>query len=262
MPIDYSTVTEVQGSQLSREQLERMCARYYFAGEYCEAKDVLEVACGAGQGLGYLAAKAKRIVGGDCTPSLVKSAQRYYGERLEVLELDAHELPFANDSFDVIILFEAIYYLHDVHQFLRECRRVLRADGLLLIGSANKDREGFSPSPHSVAYYSAPELNALLTEYNFTVEMRGDCPVQPKGLRGVMIHRLMSLAARLRLMPKTMKGKAILKRIFMGKLVPQPKELRAEMAPYTRPVPIAKDRINHEFKVLFAVGHCRGEHVS
>jgi 2-polyprenyl-3-methyl-5-hydroxy-6-metoxy-1,4-benzoquinol methylase len=62
---DYCTVTELPGSNATKEQLARLYHRYHFAAGFCEGKDVLEVACGAGQGLGYLARKAKSVVGGD-----------------------------------------------------------------------------------------------------------------------------------------------------------------------------------------------------
>ena len=46
MEVDYSTVTEIAGEDISQEQLERLYHRYYWAGNYCEGKDVVEVACG------------------------------------------------------------------------------------------------------------------------------------------------------------------------------------------------------------------------
>jgi len=59
MLIDYSHVTEVPGAKVSEEQTRRLFSRYHFAQHYCEGKDVLEVVCGAGQGLGCLAKKAR-----------------------------------------------------------------------------------------------------------------------------------------------------------------------------------------------------------
>ena len=52
LPVDYSLVTKLSGSYVSREQIDRICNRYYWEGKYCYNKDVLEVACGEGQGLG------------------------------------------------------------------------------------------------------------------------------------------------------------------------------------------------------------------
>ena len=50
-----------------------------------------------------------------------------------------------------------------------------------------------------------------------------------------------------------MKGKELLKRVFMGKLIPLPPEIEDGMTEYTPPVPIAFDYPNHDFKVLYAV---------
>jgi ubiquinone/menaquinone biosynthesis C-methylase UbiE len=139
MAIDYTTVTEIPGNRVTREQLERMYHRYRFAADFSEGKDVLEVACGAGLGLGYLAKKTKRVVGGDYTEKLVTEAKGYYKEKIPLLRLDAHFLPFQAQSFDVVILYEAIYYLAKPEDFFNEARRVLRKDGILLIATVNKD---------------------------------------------------------------------------------------------------------------------------
>lgn len=58
--VDYSTVTEIPGNKISKEQLTRLYHRYHFASLFCKGKDVLEVACGGGMGLGYLAKFAKK----------------------------------------------------------------------------------------------------------------------------------------------------------------------------------------------------------
>src|SRR5574340_14430 len=130
-PIDYSDVTELPGGRASREQLSRLRHRYRTAAPYCVGKDVLEVGCGAGQGLGYLAKQARRMVGGDYTHANLRRAREYYGEHARLVRLDAHELPFPDASFDVLLLFEAIYYLRTPDEFLAESRRVLRNRGVL-----------------------------------------------------------------------------------------------------------------------------------
>ncbi len=252
---DYTTVTEMPGGRVTREQLMRMCTRYYFASKYCVERDVLEVGCGAGQGLGYLARKARRVVGGDCTESMVKCAQEHYKGRVEIQRLDAHELPFEDDGFDVVILFEAIYYLAHPEKFLDECRRVLRENGMLLICLPNKDWSGFNPSPFSTRYFSAPELYSVLKQRHFEVELFGDSPASVKSIKGRLISIIRSIAVTLHLIPKTMKGKEILKRIFFGKLLTLGEEIEDGMVAYCEPVPIPGDSPNCEYKVLFAVAH-------
>jgi ubiquinone/menaquinone biosynthesis C-methylase UbiE len=189
--IDYTTVTEITGYNVTSEQLQRMYTRYKFASEFCKNKEVLELGCGSGQGLGYLAGFAKKIVGGDCDEKIVKIANEYYQGRVEVRQLDAHNLPFNDQSFDVIVLYEAIYYLSQPERFINESRRVLRNDGLLIICTANKDWSGFNPSPYSFKYFSANELFELLEQNGFTnITLYGNCQARNNTIKAKIISTI------------------------------------------------------------------------
>lgn len=254
--VDYSTVTELPGAKASKEQLARSCNRYYFAAQFCENKDVLEVACGAGQGLGYLARKAKTVVGGDVDKNILKYAEKQYKGRnnIKLLLFDAHKPPFKNNSFDVVILYEAIYYLKRPEKFLKEAWRVLRKDGTLIIGTVNKDWSDFNKSPFSYKYYSVPKLFNLLKNHNFKdIKFFGDCPVSTKSFKDKIISIIKRTAVKLHLVPKTMKSKEIFKRFFFGKLTELPAEVKGGMVTYSPPIPIPHDIPNHQYKVLFAI---------
>jgi hypothetical protein len=56
-------------------------------------------------------------------------------------------------------------------------------------------------------------------------------------------------------MPKTMRGKELLKRIFMSKLVHLPPEITDGMAEYTPPAVISHNTPTRNYKVLFALAH-------
>lgn len=253
MGIDYTTVTEVPGNQVTQEQMERMFHRYCFASNFSKGKDVLEVACGAGLGLGFLTQKANRVVGGDYTDNLVKVAKNYYRERLPVLRLDAHGLPFRNECFDVVILYEAIYYLTEPEKFFREAQRVLRKEGVLLIATVNKDWSEFNPSPLSTSYFSVPALSELLQKNGFKVEMYGAFSVLPKSAKEKITGSIRKIAVALHLIPKTMKGKEFLKKIFYGKLKPLKGEIEEGSCEYSPPSSLALDVPNEEYKVIYAV---------
>lgn len=255
---DYTTVTEIPDTKGSREQIVRLYTRYKFASEFCKDRDVLEVACGAGIGLGYLAIFATRVVGGDIDENNLRFAIKTYVGRnnIEVRPLDAHNLPFDNQSLDAVILYEAIYYLSQPEKFVNEARRVLRDNGVLIICTANKDWSGFNPSPYSHKYFSAPELFELLKQNGFiNVALYGDCPVITNTIRDKIITAIKKTAVALNLIPKTMKGKELLKRLFMGKLIPLPPEIKDGMTEYTPPVTIPQDTPTTQYKVLFAVGY-------
>jgi len=255
---NYTTVTELSGQGASREQLARLYQRYKFASQFCEGKDVFEAACGGGIALGYLGRKARRVVGGDIDENNLKFAQEHYRGRhkIQLLLMDAHKLPFANNSFDVMILCEAIYYLVHPERFIREAQRVLRKSGNLLICTVNKDWSGFNPSPYSHKYFSTHELFGLLKRENFNnITVYGGCPITVETLKDKTISCIRKVAVTLNIMPKTMKGKELLKRIFFGELVTLPPEIYEGMAEYTPPVAIPYDSPNFEYKVLHVVGY-------
>jgi ubiquinone/menaquinone biosynthesis C-methylase UbiE len=256
-PVDYSDVTELPGGRASKEQLSRLRHRYCTAATYCVGKDVLEVGCGAGQGLGYLAKQARRVVGGDYTHANLRRAREYYGERASLVRLDAHELPFPDASFDVLLLFEAIYYLRAPDDFLAESRRVLRKNGVLIICTVNKDWPDFHSSPWSVHYFSAPELSERLSIQGFKVELSGAYPVSDSSARERLLSLIKRAAVKLHLIPRTMKRRALLKRVFFGKLAPIPPELDGEVPDYEPPIPISAEVSERRFKVLYAVAHAR-----
>lgn len=252
---NYTTVTELPGNKATKENLEMFYSRYKWASQFVQGKDVLEVACGAGQGLGYLAKTAKRVVGGDIDENILKFAQEHYKGRsgVEVQMLDAHNLPFEDNSFDVVILFEAIYYLKEPDKFLEDCRRVLKKEGILLLCSANKDWAGFNPSPFALRYFSVPELVNLLKYHNFRVEIFGGFPVSVDSIKDKIISLIRKVAVKFHLIPKTMKGKEKLKRIFFGKLLTLPFEIEEGMAEYFPPTIISQNSPNYQCKVLYAL---------
>ena len=253
MVVDYATVTEKTGNAVTRDQLCRMCNRYYFAAPFCQDRDVLEVACGSGQGLGHLARKARSVVGGDYAYSLVQLAQAHYQGRVPLIRLDAQTLPFDRHRFDVVLLYEAMYYLAAPDQFLTACRRVLRPGGVLLIATANKDWPGCARSPFSTRYYGAPELDAVLKRHGFDAELLADFPVSAPGINGRIVGLIRSMAVTLNLMPKTMKGKELFKRVFYGRLLPLPSEIEDGMVEVSRPVPVPSHIPVTMYKVLYAV---------
>lgn len=251
MNFDYSSVTELAGDEVSREQVERICARYYWAGGYCYDRDVLEVACGAGQGLGYLARQARSLVAGDITPALVERARHHYGGRVDIRLMDAADLPFAEQSLDVVILFEAIYYLPDAPRFVAECRRVLRPGGRVLVATANKDLYDFNPSPFSQQYYGVTELTDLFGRQGFRCDFFGAYPYGRVTLRQRLLRPAKRLAVALNLMPKTMAGKKLLKRLVFGQLVTMPDEIDAPGPSYVAPANLPADQPDREHKVLY-----------
>lgn len=251
-PKDYTPITERPGLRTTPEALSMLVTRYTLAARHAQGKEVLEVACGPGMGLGLLAKAAKRVVGGDYTLGLLRQAQHHYRGRVPLVQLDAQALPFRDASFDLVLLYEAIYYLEHPEAFVQEARRVLRAGGVLLVCSANKERPGFVPSSQAVRYFSASELLSLLAQQGFASEMFGAFPATASKREG-MVNLLRKVAATLNLIPGTLKGREVLKRLFYGRLVPLPQEVLEEDGPIADLVPLTTNGPNPNYKVLYAI---------
>jgi len=249
---DFTRVTENWGLPASPEQLAMAYCRYKMAGDLAEGKSVLEVGCGSGMGLAYLATRAARVVGGDPTPALLDEARQHL-PGTELVQLSADRLPFEDASFDVVLMLEMIYYVEDLDRALAEARRVLKPGGRLFVCEPNRDRPDFNPSPYSVRYPSAAELKGLLERHGFHAHVYGGFPVEAASSRDRVLGPIRHVAVALHLIPRSMRMKALVKRVFYGRL-PRMGEVRDGMAPFTPPTELDPSGPQvPRFKNLYAI---------
>jgi ubiquinone/menaquinone biosynthesis C-methylase UbiE len=69
-----------------------------------------------------------RYIGMDNAPGMLRT----HPERDSLTLADAQRLPFPNAKFDVVMANHMLYHVPDVDQTLREIRRVLKPDGMLM----------------------------------------------------------------------------------------------------------------------------------
>ena len=253
---DYTIITELPNTKIPIEQLQRFYQRYKFAQGFCAGKRVLEVACGGGQGLQLLKNNSSFVVGGDLTAPNVKQAHAANRSCscVETLVFDSQKLPLKKASFDVIIVFEAIYYFDDLEAFMSECKRVLSPGGVLIVSSANREWDDFNPSPFSVQYYSAQELHQLFSRHKLPTQVFTSFLIsENKGIKDTIVSTIKKTAMRLNLMPKSMKYKALFKKLFIGSLVDFPPVITEGTTPYIVPEEIDPDKYYTQFKVMYTV---------
>jgi SAM-dependent methyltransferase len=255
--LDFTAVTERGGETVSQAQLDRFYQRYIWAGHFAQGVDVLELACGTGPGLGHLQRVSRRLVAADISEQVLAAAREHYGSRVDLRQLDACSTGLGSCSFDVVILFEAIYYLPDANAFFVEVSRLLRPGGQLLLAMANKDLFDFNPSPFSHRYFNPPELVDLLSRYGFETCFFGGSPVPSAGLRSRLLRAVKRFAVRHRLIPGSMNGKRLLKRFVFGPLVSMPLELDPSVARYTEPLSIPADKPDTHHQVLYCIARKR-----
>ncbi len=212
---------------------------------------MLEVACGSGQGVGYLASLAKSVIAGDFSGRLLETARRHYGSRFRFQQFDAQQMPFPDRAFDVVVIFEALYYITDADRFFAEARRVLRPGGQLLIATANKDLFDFNPSPLSFKYFGVVEFGRELAQHGFSCQYWGDTPLESVSVMQRVLRPIKAVAVRFNLIPDSMAGKKLLKRLVFGRLQPMPAEITADTAPRVAPTPLPAGAPDRSHKVLF-----------
>ena len=108
-------------------------------------QDILVVGCGSGREAGMLArALNANVIGIDVGNDFTFDHQGSAPARLFLM--DARDLRFPDDSFDMVFSFHALEHISEPQRALSEMARVLRHGGDYLIGTPNKSRVlgGFS----------------------------------------------------------------------------------------------------------------------
>lgn len=93
---------------------------------------VLDYGCGRGELLERLRRRASRLCGVDVDADALRWAARPEGAELRQIP-SRGSLPFPDEPFDTVILSEVLEHVADERGVLRECARVLRPAGRLLI---------------------------------------------------------------------------------------------------------------------------------
>ncbi|MBR4895205.1 MAG: class I SAM-dependent methyltransferase [Clostridia bacterium] len=96
-------------------------------------KEVLELATGPGLLAKHVAPATKRMIATDYSDGMIAEAKKGDGpENLTFEKADAMQLPYNDDSFDVVLIANALHIVPDPEKVLSEIDRVLRPGGLLI----------------------------------------------------------------------------------------------------------------------------------
>ena len=110
---------------------------HVLSGTAVAGREVLEVGSGRGGGASYVARyfRPRTFTGVDICKAAIRFSRARYADQdnLEFRVADACNLPFANDSFDVVLNVESAQHYGDMGQFLEEVYRVLRPGGDFLM---------------------------------------------------------------------------------------------------------------------------------
>ena len=158
----------------------------WIATKYAEhLRDAVVLEAGSGEGYGAQLlheAGARRVVALEYDPGAVQHAAAAY-PGVSSVRANLADLPMAAASVDVLVCLQVVEHLWALRAFLRDCARVVRPGGLVVVSTPN--RPVFSPglaraerpaNPFHVEEFDAEQLEERLTHAGFV-------DVQVLGLR-------------------------------------------------------------------------------
>ena len=145
---------------------------------------VLDVSTGAGHTALTFAPHVARVVASDLTQEMLDTARQLATERhianIEFKPADAHQLPFANEEFDLVTCRMALHHYTDARKAIEEMARVCKLGGIVALddntvppdkqtaGAYNHFEKLRDPS-HNWAY-PVPRLEAMLSDAGLKIE--------------------------------------------------------------------------------------------
>ncbi|SDJ51195.1 class I SAM-dependent methyltransferase [Natronorubrum texcoconense] len=149
---DYDSITKGQRETWASGDFNEISRQNVVMAEtLCEAVDphpgerVLDVACGSGTAALVAERRYCDVTGLDYVPELIERAKtraRANGQEIDFRVGDAQDLPFPDDSFDVILSVYGVQFAPDQERAARELLRVCKPGGR--IGLAGPIPDGWS----------------------------------------------------------------------------------------------------------------------
>lgn len=144
--------------------------RYKIAKRYSKNKEVLDIPCGMGWGTSLLR-NTKRVIGVDNSYTAIEEATKLYGDIANFQVGDMSKLDFEDNFFDTIICLEGFEHVPEKigDNFLVECERMLKKDGVLILSSPYPIQGEHSGNPYHIKEYKPDEIRQKLGGNGFRI---------------------------------------------------------------------------------------------
>ena len=129
-------------SRVMRAEEKSYAYLYRRISKLVRGKEVLELATGPGALAKRIAPVTKHMLATDYSEGMIAEAKKGACPNNLCFEVaDALSLPYADASFDAVVIVNALHLLPEPERALREMARVLRPDGVLIAPNFVKQRE-------------------------------------------------------------------------------------------------------------------------
>ena len=106
--------------------------------------------------------KFDEIIGIDNLEIAISTSQKnFQDERINFIQMDAFDMSFEDDYFDVVCLSNSLHHLSDVNGMLKEMARVLKPGGTLLVNEMMSDGLNSRQKAHKKIHHFAAEIDRL-----------------------------------------------------------------------------------------------------
>ena len=127
----YAKVHAFEISRFNKQAYEKMYR--FMAQALSPSMEVLELATGTGLIACNIAASAKHITATDYSPKMIATAmKKKVPANVDFSVEDATALSFEDNSFDAVIISNALHIMPEPERALSEIRRVIKPGGLLI----------------------------------------------------------------------------------------------------------------------------------
>ena len=158
-----------------------------FLGPAKSGARLLDVGCGTGHWSRFFASLGYAVQGVDISQEMVAAARVHPEPNCDFKVADACDLPFDNQSFDVVAAMAVLEFVFNVPLALKEMFRCVKEDGAVLVGSLNRlasinrRRRAKGREPYASGRLLTPgELRQLLRPFG-SVRMLASSPRPRRG---------------------------------------------------------------------------------
>lgn len=145
----------------------------------------LDVATGTGHTAFAIAPHVAAVIATDITGEMLDAARKLAHDRqisnLSFASADVHDLPFDEETFDLVVCRRAAHHFTDINQALDELNAVLKPGGTLVIDDRSVPESDFADTcmnkldryhdPSHVRQYRPSEWEDMLTANGFRIDV-------------------------------------------------------------------------------------------